>query len=43
MEHRAPNGRARENIQGAKEICNPVGATTLRTNQYPGALDSICI
>jgi hypothetical protein len=32
-------------MQGAKEICNPVGATTLSTNQYPGALDSsyICI
>jgi hypothetical protein len=28
--------------QGAKEICNPVGAT-LWTNQYPGALDSSCI
>jgi hypothetical protein len=27
MDHRAPNGGARENIQGAKEICNPVGAT----------------
>jgi hypothetical protein len=28
-----------------KEICNPVGATTLLTNLYPGALDSsyICI
>ena len=41
----APNGGARENIQGAKEICNPAGATTLWTNQYPGALDSsyICI
>jgi hypothetical protein len=43
MEHRAPNGGARESIQGAKEICNPVGATTLWTNQYPGALDSSCI
>jgi hypothetical protein len=30
-------------FQGAKEICNPVGATTLWTNQYPGALDSSCI
>jgi hypothetical protein len=29
MDHRAPNGGARESIQGAKEICNPVGATTL--------------
>ena len=39
MDHRAPNGGTRESIQGAKEICNPVGAT----NQYPGALDSSCI
>jgi hypothetical protein len=29
MDHRAPNGGARESIQGAKEICNPVGATAL--------------
>jgi hypothetical protein len=29
MDHRAPNGGARESIQGAKEICNPAGATTL--------------
>jgi hypothetical protein len=29
MDHRAPNGGARESIQGAKEICNPVGATTI--------------
>jgi len=29
MDHRAPNGGARESIQGGKEICNPVGATTL--------------
>jgi hypothetical protein len=29
MDHRAPNGGTRESIQGAKEICNPVGATTL--------------
>jgi hypothetical protein len=27
MRTRAPNGGARESIQGAKEICNPVGAT----------------
>jgi hypothetical protein len=43
MEHRAPNGGARESIQGAKGICNPIGGTTLWTNQYPGALDSSCI
>jgi hypothetical protein len=29
MDYRAPNGGARESIQGAKEIYNPVGATTL--------------
>jgi hypothetical protein len=29
IDHRAPNGGARESIQGAKEICNPAGATTL--------------
>jgi hypothetical protein len=45
MDHRAPNGGARESTQGAKGICNPIGGSTLRTNQYPGALDSsfICI
>jgi hypothetical protein len=42
---RAPNGEARESTQGAKGICNPIGGTTLRTNQYPRALVSsyICI
>jgi hypothetical protein len=29
--------------QGAKGICNPIGGTTLWTNQYPWALDSSCI
>jgi hypothetical protein len=43
MDHRAPNGGARESNQGAKEICNPVGGTTICTNQYPGALDSSCL
>ena len=42
MDHKTPNGGARESIQRAKEICNPVDAT-LWTNQYPGALDSSCI
>jgi hypothetical protein len=27
MDHRAPNGGARESTQGAKGICNAVGAT----------------
>ena len=43
MDHTPPNGGARESTQRAKGICNPVGATTLWTNQYPGALDSSCI
>jgi hypothetical protein len=29
MGHRALNGGARENTQGAKGICNPIGGTTL--------------
>jgi hypothetical protein len=33
----------RESTQGAKGNCNPIGGTTLWTNQYPGALDSSCI
>jgi hypothetical protein len=43
MDHRAPNGGARESTQGAKGICNPIGGSTLWTNQYSGALDSSCI
>jgi hypothetical protein len=43
MDHRAPNGGARESTQGAKGICNPIGGTTIWTNQYPGARDSSCI
>jgi hypothetical protein len=26
---RAPNGEARESIQGAEEVCNPIGGTTI--------------
>jgi hypothetical protein len=29
MDHRAPNGEARESTQGAEGICNPVGGTTI--------------
>jgi hypothetical protein len=29
MDHRAPNGGARESTQGAKGIFNPIGGTTL--------------
>jgi hypothetical protein len=29
MDHRAPNGGARESNQGAKGICNTIGGTTI--------------
>jgi hypothetical protein len=35
MEHRAPNGEARESTQEAEEVCNPIGGITIWTNQYP--------
>jgi hypothetical protein len=37
MDHRAPNGGARESTQGAKGVCNPIGKfTVLRHNQMGG-------
>ena len=36
-----PNGGARESTQGAKGIGNPVGGTTIWTNQYPLELVSL--
>jgi hypothetical protein len=36
-----PNGGARESTQGAKEVCNPIGGTTILTNQYPPELVSL--
>jgi hypothetical protein len=41
MEHRAPNGEARESTQGAEGVCNPIGGTTILTNQYPPELVSL--
>ena len=41
MEHRAPNGIARESTQGAQGVCNPIGGTTIWTNQYPPELVSL--
>jgi hypothetical protein len=40
QEHRVPNGGARESTQGAEGVCNPIGGTTIRTNQY---LQSSCL
>ena len=41
MDHQAPNGGARESTQGAGGICNPIGGTTIWTNQYPPELVSL--
>jgi hypothetical protein len=29
MEHRAPNGEARESTQGTEGVCNPIGGITI--------------
>jgi hypothetical protein len=41
MEHRAPNGGARESTHGAEGVCNPIGGTKIWTNQYPLELMSL--
>jgi hypothetical protein len=41
MDHRAPNGGARESTQGDKGVCNTKGGTTIWTNQYPPELVSL--
>jgi hypothetical protein len=30
-----PNGRARGRTEGAEGVCNPIGRTTISTNQTP--------
>ena len=35
MEYKASNEGARESTQGAEGVCNPIGRTTIWTNQYP--------
>jgi hypothetical protein len=29
IKHRTPNGEARESIQEAEGVCNPIGGTTI--------------
>jgi hypothetical protein len=41
MDHRAPNGGARESTQGAEGICNLIGGTKIGTNQCPPELLSL--
>ena len=35
------NGEARESTQGAEGFCNPIGGTTIWTDQYPPELMSL--
>jgi hypothetical protein len=34
-EHRVPNRGVREGTGGVEEVCNPIGKTTISTNQNP--------
>jgi len=34
-EHGDSNGGVRERTKGAEEVCNPIGRTTISTNQSP--------
>jgi len=34
-EHGDPNGEIRARTEGAEEICNSIGRTTISTNQIP--------
>jgi hypothetical protein len=45
MENISPNEGARESskLQRVKEVCNPIGGTTILTNLYPRACVSSCI
>jgi hypothetical protein len=43
MDHRAPNGGARESTQGAEGVCNPIGGKHYELTSTPRALDSSCI
>jgi hypothetical protein len=35
IDHMAPNVGARESTQEATGVCNPIGGTTIWTDQYP--------
>ena len=43
MDHRDPNGGARESNQGAKGICNPIGVKQCELISTPGAHVSSCM
>jgi hypothetical protein len=36
MEHSVPSGELRRSTEESEEVCNPIGRTTISTNQtYP--------
>jgi hypothetical protein len=39
-EHGIPNGGVRERTEGAEGVCNPIGRTTISTNQSSQGLNS---
>jgi hypothetical protein len=43
MEHRAPNGGARESTQGAEGVCNPIDEQQCELTSTPRARVSSCI
>jgi hypothetical protein len=43
MEHRAPNGGARESTQGAEGVCHPIGGKKIELISIPRAPVSSCI
>jgi hypothetical protein len=43
MEHRAPNGGARESTQGAEGVCNPIGEQQYELTSTPQSCVSSCI
>ena len=43
MEHKVPNGGARESTQGAEGVWNPIGGTTNELTITPRACVSSCI
>jgi len=38
LEHEDPNGGVRETTEGTEGVCNPIGSTTISTNQNPPEL-----
>jgi hypothetical protein len=40
-EHRNPNGRVRKRSERTELLCNPIGRTTISTNQIPQSFQGL--